>query len=230
MAVSLIVVLADVITLLNAGTPGSSGTTVLDPRWNTAIVTDAILTADAVVCAATFRNVQNARASLYYATQTGLANGGTIAGSAGPIVAVRFTVTGGSAPGSRPGIPWDLAEITQENNDPLSLSYDPHYVILGRKIFHNGSRIAAASGGGSVSVDIDFPSFTQSSACQAADEYRWVVTVGGMSALVPVEGENAGPTGTWVAQFQEGLKWVTSGEGISPAELEQNAKAKAAGA
>lgn len=230
MPVSLSVVLPDIILLLNAGTPGSYSSVVTDPRWTTSQATDAILTADAAVVAAILRNTQNARASLYYATQTGVSHGGTITGSAGPIVAVRFTVTGGAAPGIRPGIPWDLAEIAQEINDPLSLSYDPHYVILGRKIFHNGSRIAAASGGGSVSVDVDIVSFTQSSACQAADEYRWVVVVGAASILIPVEGENAGPTGTWVAQFQEGLKWVTSGEGISPAELEQNAKTKAAAA
>jgi len=233
MAVSLATVLADCITLLNAGTPGQYSGVVVDPRWNTNQVTDLILTADAIVCAATFRNKDNGRSALYYSTQSGLAHGGTLLAMAGPMASVVFVVTGGTAPGNRPGIEWDPAEIQYElthvSANPLGLDFDCHYATDGKVIFHNGALIAARSGGGSVSVNVTAPTFTQASACQAADEYRWVVTCGAMSLAVPVEGENVGPMGGWGQMFQQGLSAIASGEGSIPSQVRENIAAKMAG-
>ena len=211
MAVSLAVVSADCVLLLNAGTPGAYSATVIDPRWATQEVVDAVLTADAMVCAAVFRSKNNSRTSQFYSTQAGLAHGGLLTNPAGPIAAVKFVVTGGTAPGSRPGIRWEASEIQYEIARS-NRNYDPHYDTDGETIWHNGAAVAAASGGGTVSVDVLFPSFTQTSACQAPDEFRWIDTTGAMSILVSPEGENAGPASNWAQQFEDGLKAIMAGE------------------
>jgi len=185
---------------------------VIDPRWATQQIVDAVLSADDAVVAAYMKNRNNARASSYYAIQTGVAHGGLITGTAGPIGDVRFVVTGGTSPGTRAGVAWELSEIQHEIDNVLSLDFDPHYRIEGRRIFHNGAAIAAQSGGGTVSVDVEAPNYTQTSACQAPDESRWAVTVGAMAMLVPVEGENAGPQGTWGQQFQAMLQAIAAGD------------------
>lgn len=212
MAVPLATVAIDVVLGLNAGNPGAYSATVLDPRWNTSQVVDAILTSDAAVVAATMKNKDSARAALYYTTQAGLAHGGTIGLTAGPIASVVFVVTGGTAPGSRPGTEWEPAEIQREIVNALGLDYDPHYDIDGRVIYHNGTAIAAQSGGGSVSVNITYPAFSRTSACQAAEEFQWAVFCGAMALLVPVEGENVGAMGSWAQLFEVALQGIMSGD------------------
>ncbi len=169
MAVSLSRVTTDVVLALNAGSPGSYTSVVVDPRWTTQQVVDAVLTADALVCAAIFRNANNSRAALFFITQTGLASGATIGNSAGPIASVQFVVTGGTAPGTREGVEWDANEIQNEITNPLGLTLiDPHYRLDSKVIYHNAATIAANSGGGSVSVNCVFPGFTRTTACQAS--------------------------------------------------------------
>lgn len=226
MAVSLAVIQADVAGLLNAGTPGSYSTVISNPMWTTQQVVDIILSADGRTVDAYIKNPTNARAQLYYTTQTGLAHGGTILNSAGPIIAVQFTITGGTAPGVRPSQDmsyqgWDLAEIQNEIVNPLGLTLiEPHHIIQGRKIWHNGATIAANSGGGSVSVDVTFPAYTRTSACQAPDEAYWTVLCGAMAGLIPFEGENMSAFGGWSGLFEKGLAAAEAGE-APPAELRE---------
>lgn len=227
MSVSLSRVAIDVVLELNAGTPGAYSSTVTDPRWNTTQIVDAILTADGMAVQATIRNSQNARASLYTSTQIGLTTGAQITNSAGPLFVVEFVVTGGSFPGRRPAIPWDLAEIQHEIENTLALSYDPHYTIQNRKIFHNASAIATSESA-TISVDASFPAYTRSSACQAADEYEFIVYCGAMSMLVSPEGENAGVMGGWAQIFNTGLQMIAVGEGNMSAEFEEAMKRKMA--
>lgn len=221
MAVSLATVSTDCVLALNAGSPGAYSATALDPRWNTSQIVDAVLAADAAVVAATIRNHENARAALYYTVQTGLAHGGTIGQTGGPIASVTFVVTGGTKPGSRPGIEWEPAEIQREIFNVLGLDYDCHHHIDGRIIFHNGAAIAAQSGGGSVSINIAYPAFTKTTACQAADEYQWIVFCGAMAMLVPAEGENVAPMGSWAQLYEHGLASIAMGEGNAPAPTQQ---------
>ena len=210
MAVSLSTVLSDVITLLNIGTPGSYSSVVTDPRYSTQACVDCVLTADAMVCAVIYLNKDHPRASAFYTTQAGLASGSVVSASAGPITTVDFVVSGGTNPGTRPAVQWDLAEIQHEILNPLGLSYDPHYTFEGKKIYHNATALEAAESA-TISVNATFPSFTQTTACQTPDEYRWVVTLGAMSLLVPVEGENTSMAGTWAQMFAAALQTVSHG-------------------
>jgi len=221
MAVSLATVATDCVLTLNAGSPGVYSSTVLDSRWSTQEVVDAVLAADAAVVAATMSNHDNPRAALYYTTQAGLAHGGTIGLTAGSIASVVFVVTGGTAPGNRPGTEWEPAEIQREIFNALGLDYDCHHHIDGRVIFHNGAAIAAQSGGGSVSVNITYPAYTKTSACQAADEYQWIVFCGAMAMLSPVEGENVPAMGSWAQLYEHGLGAIMSGAGHVPSQLPQ---------
>ena len=218
MPVDLIRVVSDVILSLNAGTPGTYGVTVTDPRWNASQISDAVLTADALVVAAILRNKSNSRNQLYYATQFGLANGGTIGiNIAGEVAAVTFTVTAATEPinnGARSGDEWPKVEIDNENRYPV-LGYDPHYFIDGNVIYHNGSALASYYGAG-VSVDVTFPFFVRVSTCQSPDEYEYAVYCGAMSLLQPVEGENVDSASTWAGQFQQLLKMIEMGSGDVP--------------
>ncbi len=212
MAVSLSVICTDCVLLLNAGSPGAYSATVIDPRWATQEVVDAVLHADGLVCAAIFDNKNHPRNALFYTTQTGLAHGGTIGSLSdpivGPVASVKFVVTGGTAPGNRPGVRWDPAEIQEEIFNALGLDYNPHYDLDGQVIWHNGSAVAAQSGGGSVSVDCVFPEFTRTSSCQAPDEYAGLVLAGAMMILVPVEGENVAAANHWLQIFEAGLQMI----------------------
>src|SRR5579871_189359 len=217
MPVSLSISLNDIILLLNAGTPGTYSGTVIDPRWNTQQIVDLILSGDAMVCQATYRNKDNSRAALYYTIQTGIAHGQSIGAAAGPIASVQFVVTGGTSPGSRQGVEWDADEIQNEIANPLSLTLiEPHFSFDGRVLYHNGSVIAANSGGGAVSVNVTYPTFTLTSACQAASEYQDVVTSLGMKSAVPVEGSNVQAAELWQKISQIYLGAVSTGEAAIP--------------
>lgn len=211
MAVSLAVISTDCALLLNAGSAGSYSATITDPRWATQEVVDAVLMADAAVCAAIFKNKENPRAALYYTTQSGLAHGGTIGQSAGPVASVTFVV--GAA--NRPGVEWEKAEIQHEITNTLSLDYDCHYYIDGKIIWHNGAAIAAYASA-AVSVNLTYPAFTKTSACQAPDEYAWIVLCGAMSFLSMPEGENVAADSVWVQQFAMGIKMIITGTGAAP--------------
>jgi hypothetical protein len=202
MPVVLATVASNVTTLLNA-----SG----DPRWTSGQITEAVLAADALVCAAIFFG-NNPHIVDFYAVQSGVVHGGVILATAGRIISVKFVVTGGTAPGSRAGTSWEKAEIEAEIRSALALDYDPHFAFDDRVIWHNGAAIAARSGGGTVSVNVTFPSYTRTSACQSPSEYEYIVFCGAMSLLVGVEGENAGIKGTWGQEFAEGIKMVEAGE------------------
>lgn len=216
MAVSLATISTDCVLLLNAGSPGAYSATVLDPRWNTTEVVDAVLMADGAVIAAILKNSNNPRASSYHTTQSGLAHGGTISQPASLIINVTFVITGGTAPGNRPGVEWDSSEIQWEvahaYSNPLGLDFDCHYHINQEFIFHNGAVIAARSGGGTVSVNVTYGSFTKTSACQAADEYAWAVLCGAMSFLTMAEGENVAAEGSWIQLFEWSLTSIASGD------------------
>lgn len=215
MAVDLASICADCVLLLNAGSPGAYSSTVIDPRWATQQIVDAVLDADGMVCAAIFQNKNHPRNVLFYTTQTGLAHGDTVGSSqiVGPITSVMFVVTGGTAPGKRQGIPWEAAEIQHEIINALGLDYDPHYDLDGQIIWHNGAAIAARSGGGTVSVDVVFPEFSGTSSPQAPDEYAELVLAGAMAILVPVEGENVPAANHWLQAFEAGLQMIMKADG-----------------
>src|ERR1700685_1585297 len=180
-----------VIQMLNAGTPGSFTSTVIDPKFSTQEVSSAVLNADGMIAESIVRNLENSRRALYYTTQIALANGGTIGAAAGPIDTVQFVITGGTMPGAYPATETDAEEIRFENRNPLQLfSLDAHYHSDGKVIYHNGVGIAALSGG-VVSVNITYPNYTQTTACQAPAELSDAVVALAMKTLVAVEGSNS---------------------------------------
>ena len=211
MSVSLTIISTDVVLGLNAGSGYSA--TVTDPRWTTQQIVDAVLNSDGMVVAACTEDPNNPYASGYYTTTSGVANGGIIGASSGPLVSVQFVLTGGSAPSVRPAILWDLAEITEEIQNPLSLNFDPHFQLHGRVLYHNGASIAAVESA-TVSVNVINISYSRSSACQAPDNLAWLVFVGAMAQLVPVEGENTGAAGYWGSLFFQGLEAVRKGKAL----------------
>lgn len=215
MAVSISTVESLVIQELNANS--SYTTSSSDPRFYTAGIADAALSADGLIIEAICRNLQHSRRAQFYVTQTGTTHGGTIGNALGPIDTVQFVVTGGTAPGNRAAKPWDDEEIQNEIANPLALTkIAPHYAIEGRVVYHNGSTIATNSGGGTVSVNVTYPAYSRTSACQAPDEYVYAVTCGTLALLFPVEGENVTAGHFYWAQFQIMLNQISTGEATIP--------------
>jgi hypothetical protein len=223
MAVSLAVVTTDCVIGLNAGSGYSA--TVTDPRWTTQQIVDQVLAADGMVVAACIEGQDNPYASGYYSTISGVANGATISSSLGPLVSVQFVLTGGSAPSVRPGVLWDKAEIIAELAFP-SLKYDPHFNTDGRVIYHNGAAIATYETA-TVSVNVITITYTRTSACQAPDTLQWLVFVGAMALLVPVEGENVSAASYWGQLFLQGIEAVRRGQALPPG-LEDEARSQLA--
>jgi len=216
MPVPLSTLAADCVLALNAGSPGSYSSSVTDPRWASAQIVDAILHADSLVCAAIFRNKNNARNQAFYVTQSGLASGDQIAlNIVGAVASVVFVASGGIYTGNMPSVSWDLSEILNEVEFPF-YKYDPHYFIdAGRRLWHNGIALAVWTLG-TISVNVTMPVFFRTGACQSPDEYAHIVLAGAMSLLVPVEGENAGPQGAWGQQFEAGIRMISQGQGDMP--------------
>lgn len=221
MAVSLSIISTDCVLGLNAGSGYSA--TVTDPRWTTQQVVDAVLNADGMVIAACIEDANNAYASGYYTTLSGLANGATISATLGPIVSVQFTLTGGLAPSVRPGILWDAGEIIHEiyyaSNLTNPLNYEPRHQLQGRVIYHNGAAIAAVESA-TVSVSVVTINYTRSSACQAPDNFAWLVFAGAMAQLVNVEGEATGAATFWADIFYKGLEMIQNNKNMKPTGYE----------
>lgn len=221
MPASLSIIATDVVLGLNAGSGYSS--VVTDPRWSTQQIVDAVLHSDGLVVAACIEDPNNPYASGYYTTLSGIAHGGIINASFGGIVTVQFVLTGGGAPSVRPGIMWDLADIIFEIRNTLALRFDPHFQLHGRVLYHNGASIAAYESA-VVSVNVITLTYSRSSACQAPDILSWLVFVGAMALLVPVEGENTGAAGYWGELFFKGLEAISKGKAI-PTGIEDAARA-----
>jgi hypothetical protein len=217
MPVNLAIISTDCVLGLNAGSGYSA--TVTDPRWSTQQIVDAVLNSDGMVVAACIEDRNNPYASGYYTLISGIPNGSTVTASLGPIVSIQFNLTGGSPPSVRPGILWDLAEIIDEIQNPNGLNYDPHFQLQGRILYHNGASIAAVETA-TVSVNAMVINFVRSSACQAPDVFAWLVFVGAMAQLVPVEGENVGASANWAQMFFQGLQAVREGKNLQPVGYE----------
>lgn len=213
MSVNLATVSTDVVLGLNAGSGYSANVT--DLRWTTQQIVDAVLNSDGMVVAACIDDKNNPYASGYYTTISGVSNGSNVTASLGPMVSVQFVLTGGTPPSVRPGILWDLAEIIEEIQNPNGLNFDPHFQLQGRVMFHNGASIAASEAA-IVSVNVVVINYTRSSACQAPDDFTWLVFVGAMAQLVPVEGENVGAAGYWGQMFFSGLEAIKGNKNIQP--------------
>lgn len=211
MAVSLSVVATDVTLELNAGSGYSS--TVTDPRFTTQQVVDAVLSADGAVAQALMESGDKEVASTFYSTVSGIANGGTIAGDSIAIISIQFVLSGGSAvaPLVRPAILWDMAEIIEEIQNPLSLNFDPHFYLEGRILYHNGAALAASETA-TVSVNASVIGFTRTSAPQSPDQYTWLVYVGAMALLVNVEGSDTPAASYWGGLFMQGLQLIKQGK------------------
>ena len=205
MAVSLSTSASLVIAELNAAL--SYGSTVTDPRFYTAQITDAVLSADGAIVEAICRNINHPRRSNYYTTQSNMLHGDTLGNSAGPPDTVMFVVTGGTAPGKRAAIEWDKEEIQNEiaiygpSGVITNPFIDPHFALDGNVLYHNGTVIAFNSGGGSASINVTYPTYARTSACQAPDEFTLAVVCGALGLLFPVEGENSGVGGFYYQQF-----------------------------
>lgn len=216
MSVVLGTIASQAIAILNAATSYTS--TASDPRFYTQQISDTVLSIDSQVCEAINRNRDHPRRTLFYITQSGVASGGTIANTAGEIDTVVFVVSGGSYAASRAGIEWDKEELLRENDNALGLTAafrDAHYAMDGRVLYHNGVALASCTGG-SVSVNVTFPQFSRTAACQAPDEYYDVVLAGSVAQLAMVEGENVAMAQAWWAQFQALLGNIAVGETTVP--------------
>lgn len=211
MAVSLSVVATDVTLALNAGSGYSS--VVTDARWSTQQIVDAVLSADGAVAQALIESGDKEVASTFYSTVSGISNGGLISGESIAIVSVQFVLSGGSAiaPLVRPASVWDIAEITEEIRNPLGLSFDCHFYLEGRVLYHNGASIAVTDTA-TVSVNVSVISFTRSSAPQSPDQYTWLVYVGAMALLVNVEGADTPAQGSWASLWMQGLQLIKQGK------------------
>lgn len=213
MTVSVATVSTDCVLGLNAGSGYSA--TVTDPRWTTQQVVDAVLASDGMVAAALLQNKDNPWGSGFYTTISGVVHGAIITASQGPIVSVQFVLTGGVAPSVRPASIQDLAEIVEEIQNALNLDFDAHFNLDGRVLYHNAAAIAAKESA-TISVNVITQSYTGTSACQCPDALRWLVFVGAMALLVPVEGENVGAASYWGGLLFSGLKAIIAGEGLPP--------------
>ena len=201
MSVNIAVVESLTIAELNAAL--SYSTVVTSPRFYTQQIADAALAADAMICEAVYGNPNHPRASGFYTNQNGILHAGLLTARAGPLATVVFVVTGGTRPGTRWAREWDPEEIEHEIRNPQSLTeLDCHYALVGDQLFHNGAAIQLINGG-SVSVNGRFPTFTKTSACQAADEHLMPVLCGTLALLFPNEGENVDAAGFYGGQFQD---------------------------
>lgn len=223
MAVDLATVTKRVNAMLNAGSQSSTyNATVTDVRWHTTEIVDAVLAADAMVVGAEIFNINSIYAAGYYITTSNVTHGAIITAAQGPIISVKFTISGGDNPGVRQAFLWDVNEINQELFYP-NLKYDCHFNTDGRVIYHNGAAIAAYETA-TVSVDVVTLSFTKTSACQASDTLEWLVFVGAMAQLVAVEGENVGAQSYWGQLFMQGLSLLRQGQQVMPVGLEEYAR------
>jgi hypothetical protein len=211
MAVPLSTVAIDVVLELNVGSGYSA--TVTDPRYNTSQIVDAVLSSDGAVVQALIESGDKEAASTFYSTISGIVNGGTITGDSIAIVSIQFVLSGGSAiaPLVRPGILWDLAEIIEEIQNPLSLNFDPHFYLEGRILYHNGAALAVTETA-TISVNVLVIGFTRSSAPQAPEQYTWLVYVGAMALLVNLEGEDTPAASYWGGLFMQGLQLIKQGK------------------
>ncbi len=215
MAVSISTIESLTVQELNANTTYSSSSS--DPRFYTAGIADAALSADGMVVEAICRNLQHSRRAQFYTTQTGATHGGTIGNAIGPVDTIQFVVSCGTAPGNRPSEMWPKGEVQAEVRNVLSLTrIDPHYALDGRVIYHNGATIASNSGGGTVSVNLTYPSYTRTSACQSPDEYAMAVACGTLGFLFSIEGENTTVAQFYWQQFQVMLNQISIGQSTIP--------------
>jgi hypothetical protein len=202
--------------MLNATTPGTFSSTIIDPKFSTLEVSNAVLSADGMIAESIMRNLNNSRRALFYSTQIGIANGGQIGAASGPIDTVQFTITGGTMPGNYSGTETDAEEIRFENRNPLALTQlDPHYHADGKVLYHNGVGIAALSGG-TVSVNPVYTTFSLTTACQCPAELTDAVIAIALKTLVPVEGSNVEAGKFWWTIAQVYLGAVSTGEATVP--------------
>lgn len=195
---------------LNANTTYSASSS--DPRWYTAGISDAILGADGLICGHIAANPNHPRQSAFYTTSSGVAHGATLTNLAGPVAAVEFVITGGTSAGTKAGQPGDRVEIERERLNSLSLTrIDPHFLLDGNVIYHNDLGIA---NGGSVSVNVTYPTFTLTSACQSPPEYLWPVVVGALAVLFALEGSNVQAASHYGGLWQAMLSALTSGSAM----------------
>lgn len=105
--------------------------------------------------------------AVFLTTAVAVAHASALPSMIGTVDAVLFAVTGGAWNGTqRATLPRGrsidemLDTIRIENQNPDGLDVEPHYVIKGNSIFHNGAGVVLG-GASAVSVSVRYPSFTQ---------------------------------------------------------------------
>lgn len=195
--------------------------------WNTAEVDQAILAADALVCAGLIQTIGNGR-RIAFESAVSIAHGALITAHAGPIGAVTFAITGGLYAGTRSGTLVSKAEIDRDNLNPAALkTIPPKYAIEGDRLYHNGAGLILG-GASAVTVTVDLCAFALTTACQAPDECNDAVFHGAMFVIAK-NGHHGDAANTYRQAFQSDLVLL----GISPqlaAQLSSGLDERAQGA
>src|SRR5918912_682646 len=133
MSVSLTTIKKLVIRELNIADPGYPSLPA-DDSYDDGQITDAILAIDGAICVAICANPEHPFRPTFFQTAT-LAHGAQVPAGDGPVESVIIA--------SKSATLWDKQEIEVERTNTLGLTYEAHYVIEGRTLYHNGSGNAA---------------------------------------------------------------------------------------
>jgi hypothetical protein len=206
MAVSLTVASSLVVAELNANT--SYAATVTDPRFYNSQISDAVLAADADVVRAICNNPKHPRRQGFITTQSGVSHGAQLTAHAGPVEGVQFAITATTWTGTRPGSLAPREAIDFDNLNPRAKTLLPcRYFIDGDTIFHNKTGLLAGDAS-AVSVNVAYPAFTKTSACQSPDEMLLPVVHGALAILMNVEGEDSTSAQLYATLFAKEIEQI----------------------
>lgn len=208
MSVPLIQVSNVAVEILNASQPGSAYGAIVSERFKSGEVNDTILLGDSSVAHWICKTRGHGRRKDFMnGSASGIAHGAQLASRVGPLEAIVFVVTGGEYNGTVLPIEWpdDEAhrrELEAEIRNPLAESMtEPHYIISGGTLFHNGLGLVAG-GAASVLVNGTWCTFTLTGACQSPDEFIRPVALASLSILMQKDGNRVSSAGLFDNMFR----------------------------
>ncbi len=145
------------------------------------------------------------RQALPTVTQSGIADGGQLQQSTGPLDTIQIVVSGGRWAGTHPAIPprgdnleQKLQELRYEfRNVTANPEIQPHVLVDGESVYHNGAGIVLG-GAFSVSVNARFFRITinfSATTTICPDEHARVIAAGALCLMFPKDGHKVEAAG-----------------------------------
>lgn len=199
------------LALLNAS-QATFGTNVDTKRWTTGELDAAVLGSWLRIADAICQNRWHPDAVGFLTNLTPIVSGGNLMARKGPVHSVNFAMTGGIyASTTVPATEWPetaMDEFRLEILNPQALSrIEPHFILRGDKLFHNGAGLAKVSGVTAV-VSADFPTYTSSPSIP--DQYEDLSVIIAAADVRGKEGAHVEAQNAFAQQAELGLKTIRS--------------------